>query len=80
MSAPAVEAATVIPQRRLIAAGIKRGSADFAVEYPPMSPADKAAHAAASYVRPARPVSMTDEERDDLSKKLAERNKHSSRR
>ncbi|MFE7510156.1 hypothetical protein ACFU8I_02845 [Streptomyces sp. NPDC057540] len=54
MSAPAVEAAIVVPQRRLIAAGIKRGSTGFSVEYPEMSEADKAAHAAASYVRPAR--------------------------
>ncbi|WP_328941553.1 hypothetical protein OG259_07720 [Streptomyces sp. NBC_00250] len=55
-AAPAVEAATVVPQRRLVAAGIKRGSADFSVEYPQMSAADKAAHAAATHVRtqPAR--------------------------
>lgn len=39
------------PSRRLIAAGIKRGAADFAVEYPQMSAADKKAHDLASYVR-----------------------------
>ncbi|MBP2581895.1 hypothetical protein J3A78_002373 [Streptomyces sp. PvR006] len=55
MTAPAVEAATVAPQRRLIAAGIKRrGAVGFSVEYPPMSAADKAAHAAASHVRRGR--------------------------
>lgn len=55
MSAPAAETPTVpAPSRRLIAAGIKRGSAGFAVEYPQMSAADKAAHAAAYYVRKAR--------------------------
>jgi hypothetical protein len=45
-----------------------------------MSAADKAAHAAASYVRPARPVSMTDEERKDLSDKVREVNKRNSGR
>ncbi|MEV4424033.1 hypothetical protein AB0K23_01390 [Streptomyces sp. NPDC049602] len=54
MSAPAVEAATVPAPRRLIAAGIKRGRTGFAVDYPQMSEADKAAHAAASHVRRAR--------------------------
>ncbi|MFE9738843.1 hypothetical protein [Streptomyces sp. NPDC006477] len=48
------EAVTVPAPRRLIAAGIKRGSSAFAVEYPQMSAADKAAHAAASYVRKPR--------------------------
>ena len=42
------------PARRLIAAGIKRGAGPLVVEQPQMSAADKAAHAAASYVR--RPV------------------------
>lgn len=42
------------PARRLIAAGIKRGSGPLVVEQPQLSAADKAAHAAASYVR--RPV------------------------
>ncbi|HEY9373955.1 hypothetical protein [Streptomyces sp.] len=42
------------PSRRLIAAGIRRGSGPLSVEYPQMSAADKAAHAAASYVRPRR--------------------------
>jgi hypothetical protein len=74
-AAPAVEAATVVPQRRLVAAGIKRGStgsADFSVEYPQMSAADKASH-----VRQC-PVALDDAEREDLSKKLAEINKRSS--
>ncbi|MER6098376.1 hypothetical protein ABT154_21460 [Streptomyces sp. NPDC001728] len=53
MSAPAVEAAIVVPQRRRIAVGKKIGRGPFVVE---MSAADKAAHAAASHVRtkPAR--------------------------
>lgn len=51
MSAPAVEAATVVPQRRRIAVGKKVGRGPFVVE---MSEADKAAHAAASHVRRAR--------------------------
>lgn len=42
-----------------------------------MSAADRAAHAAGSYVR-SSPVALTDEERDELSKKLAETNKRSS--
>ena len=42
------------PSRRLVAAGIRRGSGPLSVEYPQMSAADKAAHAAASYVRSAR--------------------------
>jgi hypothetical protein len=55
VTAPAVETATVpVPARRLIAAGIRRGSTGFQVEYPQMSAADKAAHAAASYVRTAQ--------------------------
>ena len=37
------------PSRRLIAAGVKRGSGPLVVE--PLSPADVAAHRAASYVR-----------------------------
>ncbi|MER6098375.1 hypothetical protein ABT154_21455 [Streptomyces sp. NPDC001728] len=52
-----------------------------------MSAADRAAHAAATYVRrsdaPVRRTAatpLTDEEREELSKKLAERNKNSSRR
>lgn len=40
-----------IPARRLIAAGIKRGSGPLVVEQPQLSAADKPAHAAASYVR-----------------------------
>ena len=51
MSAPAVEAATVVPQRRRIAVGKKIGRGPFVVE---MSENDKAAHAAASHVRQAR--------------------------
>ncbi|MBB4984997.1 hypothetical protein [Streptomyces nymphaeiformis] len=50
MSAPAVEAATVVSQRRRIAVGKKVGRGPFVVE---MSEADKAAHAAASHVRTA---------------------------
>ncbi|GGU91138.1 hypothetical protein GCM10010275_30280 [Streptomyces litmocidini] len=49
MTAPAVEAATVAPQRRRIVVGKKIGRGPFVVE---MSEADKAAHAAASYVSP----------------------------
>lgn len=53
MSAPAVEAATITPQRRRIAVGKKIGRGPFVVE---MSENDKKAHAAASHVRtqPAR--------------------------
>ena len=51
MSAPAVEAVTVAPQRRRIAVGKKTGRGPFVVE---MSEADKAAHVAASHVRQAR--------------------------
>ena len=51
MSAPAVEAATVAPQRRRIAVGKKIGRGPIVVE---MSDADKADHAAASYVRQPR--------------------------
>lgn len=51
MSAPAVEAATVAPQRRRIAVGKKIGRGPIVVE---MSDADKAAHDAASYVRQPR--------------------------
>lgn len=51
MSAPAVEAATVVPQRRRIAVGKKFGRGPFVVE---MSDADKKAHAEASYVRKPR--------------------------
>ena len=56
MSAPAVETAAAVPapSRRLVAAGIRHGSGPLMVEYPQMSAADKAAHAAASYVRSAR--------------------------
>ena len=42
------------PSRRLIAAGIKRGSGRLVIEQPQMSAADKAAHTAASHVRTAR--------------------------
>ncbi|MFG2412311.1 hypothetical protein [Streptomyces goshikiensis] len=41
----------VTPARRLVAAGIKRGTGPLLVEQPPMSAADKAAHAAASHIR-----------------------------
>ncbi|MER7517809.1 hypothetical protein [Streptomyces sp. NPDC126499] len=71
MSAPTVEAA--VPQRRLIAAGKKVGAGRIAWSYP-MSQADIDAHAAASFVSPS---AMTDEEREELSKKLAEQNKRS---
>lgn len=39
------------PVRRLIAAGIKRTGQPWLVEQPQQSAVDKAAHAAASYVR-----------------------------
>ncbi|MFK0222192.1 hypothetical protein ACIQWN_28880 [Streptomyces vinaceus] len=42
---------TFTPARRLVAAGIKRGAGPLVVEQPQLSAADKAAHAAASYVR-----------------------------
>ncbi|MFJ6579275.1 hypothetical protein ACIQMY_25350 [Streptomyces sp. NPDC091368] len=74
MSAPAVEAATVVPQRRLIAAGRKVGAGRIAWSYP-MSQADIDAHAAASHVRPS---ALTDEEREELSRKLAEVNRRST--
>jgi len=51
VTAPAVEAAIVVPQRRRIAVGKKVGRGPLVVE---MSEADKAAHAAASYVRKPR--------------------------
>lgn len=41
--------------RLRIAVGIKSGAGPFVMD-PPLSPADVAAHAAASYVRPARPA------------------------
>ncbi|MFB9485491.1 hypothetical protein ACFFSH_39965 [Streptomyces filamentosus] len=50
-----------------------------------MSAADIAAHEAASYVRPSASIRrtaatpLTDEEREELSRKLAERNKNSRR-
>ena len=44
-----------------------------------MSAADRAAHDAASYVR-TQPVRLTDEERKELSDKVRELNKNSSRR
>ncbi|GAA2803236.1 hypothetical protein [Streptomyces showdoensis] len=50
MSAPTVEV-PVVPQRRRIAVGKKTGRGPLVVE---MSDADKAAHVAASYVRPKR--------------------------
>ncbi|MFG3488527.1 hypothetical protein [Streptomyces sp. NPDC047972] len=78
MSSPAVEAATVVPQRRLIAAGKKVGTGRIAWSYP-MSQADIDAHAEATYVRESL-QSLTDAEREDLSKKLAEINKRSSGR
>lgn len=73
MSAPAVEK-TVPPQRRGIAVGKKIGRGPMVVH---MSDADKAAHAAASYVRPS---AMTEQEREELSKKLSEVNKRSTGR
>ncbi|TXS22421.1 hypothetical protein EAO70_06050 [Streptomyces sp. adm13(2018)] len=79
MTASAVEAAIVPVPRRLIAVGRKQGSGSFVMQYPPKAQADKDAHAAASCVR-QRPVALTDEERDELSKKLAEVNKRSSQR
>ncbi|WP_162603047.1 hypothetical protein [Streptomyces sp. CS081A] len=51
MTPRATEAATAVPQRRRIAVGKKLGRGPFVVE---MSEADKAAHAAASYVRRVR--------------------------
>lgn len=51
MSAPAVEAATIAPQRRRIAVGKKIGRGPFVVE---MSENDKKAHDLASYVRKPR--------------------------
>lgn len=77
MSAPTVES-TVVPQRRLVAAGKKVGAGRIAWSYP-MSQADIDAHAAASYERP-RPSAMTEQEREDLSKKVSEVNKRSSGR
>ncbi|MFE6815270.1 hypothetical protein [Streptomyces sp. NPDC057677] len=77
MSAPAVEAATVVPQRRLIAAGKKVGTGQISWSFP-MSQADIDAHAKASHVRQSL-QSLTDEEREELSKKLAEVNKRSKR-
>ncbi|MET9950191.1 hypothetical protein ABZ135_01400 [Streptomyces sp. NPDC006339] len=47
-----------------------------ALSAPVMSQADIDAHAAATHIR--RPSAMTDAERDELSKKLAETNKRSS--
>lgn len=44
-----------------------------------MTAADIAAHEAASYIRRQAAVPLTDEERKELSKKLAERNKNSRR-
>lgn len=76
MSAPTVEAATVTPQRRGVATGKKIGAGDIVWSYP-QSDADKAAHDLGSYFRSSL-VAMTDEERDELSKKLAEQNKRSS--
>ncbi|MFC8009128.1 hypothetical protein [Streptomyces cinereoruber] len=48
---PRAAEAAVVPQRRRIAVGKKLGRGPIVVE---MSEADKAAHAAASYVRRAR--------------------------
>lgn len=64
------------PQRRGIAVGKKFGRGSFAWSYP-MTQADIDAHAAASYERP-RPSAMTEQEREELSKKLSEVNKRSS--
>lgn len=44
-----------------------------------MSAADIAAHKAASYVRRQAAAPLSDEERKELSRKLAERNKNSRR-
>lgn len=76
MSAPAVEAAVVAPQRRLIAAGKKFGAGHYAWAYP-MSQADIDAHAAASFVSPS---ALDDAERKELSDKVREANKRSSGR
>ncbi|MFG2328278.1 hypothetical protein ACGFMM_01495 [Streptomyces sp. NPDC048604] len=75
MSAPTVEK-TVTSQRRGIAVGKKRGGGSFVWSYP-MTQADIDAHAAASHVRPS---AMTEQEREDLSKKVSEVNKRSSGR
>lgn len=75
MSAPAVEQ-TVVPQRRLVAASKKIGAGRIAWSYP-MSQADIDAHFEASYVRPS---AMTEQDREDLSKKVSEVNKRSSGR
>ncbi|MFB9485477.1 hypothetical protein ACFFSH_39895 [Streptomyces filamentosus] len=44
-----------------------------------MSAADRAAHEAASYVRRQAAAPLSDKEREELSRKLAERNKNSRR-
>ncbi|MFD6180090.1 hypothetical protein [Streptomyces goshikiensis] len=41
----------VTPARRLVAAGIKRGTGPLLVEQPQMSAADTAAHDEATYIR-----------------------------
>lgn len=46
-----INATQPAPVRRLIAAGIKRGTRPWLVEQPAMSQADIDAHAKASYVR-----------------------------
>ncbi|GAA3384453.1 hypothetical protein [Streptomyces racemochromogenes] len=53
VSRPAPEQIT--PPRLRIAVGHKSGAGRLVMD-PPLSPADVAAHRAASYVRPARPA------------------------
>lgn len=48
-STAAPERTVPSPTRRLIAAGVKRGTGPLAVQV--LSPADRAAHEAASYIR-----------------------------
>lgn len=53
-SVPNAALAQPTPPRLRIAVGIKRGSGPLVIE-PPMTAADRAAHAAASYVRRPAP-------------------------
>jgi hypothetical protein len=76
VSAPTVEATVPAPQRRLVAAGKKFGAGRIAWSYP-MSQADIDAHASSSFVSPS---ALTDEERKELSDKVREANKRSTRR
>ena len=77
MSAPTVETVKqTIPQRRGYVTGKKIGRGPFVIE---MSQADREAHDLGSYFR-ISPVALTDEERKELSDKVREANKRSSRR